>query len=128
MHVELPDEGTIQTDRVKLVRICQNLLGNAVRYTKQGEVRFSGSLSDDEFRITVGDTGIGIPEDALERVFEPYYRHSTAQQAEPLGTGLGLANVKRFCELLHATVTVESTLGVGTTFTVVVPRNTRGSV
>jgi protein-histidine pros-kinase len=127
LHVELPEEGTIRTDRVKLVRICQNLLGNAVRYTKQGEVRFGGSLSDHELRITVGDTGIGIPEDALERVFEPYYRDSTAQQVEPLGTGLGLANVKRFCELLHATVSVESTLGVGTTFTVVVPRQARSS-
>jgi PAS domain S-box-containing protein len=128
LHVALPEEGTIHTDRVKLLRICQNLLGNAVRYTKQGEVRFSGSLSNHELRITVGDTGIGIPADALEHVFEPYYRHSMAQQVEPLGTGLGLANVKRFCELLHATVAVESTLGVGTTFTVVIPRDPRGSV
>jgi PAS domain S-box-containing protein len=128
LRVTLPEQGMIHSNRVKLLRICQNLLANAVRYTKEGEVRFGGSLSDHEFRITVGDTGIGIPEDALERVFEPYYRHSMAQQLEPLGTGLGLANVKRFCELLHATVTVESALGVGTTFTVVIPRNARSSV
>jgi len=125
LTVDLPQPGVIETDWVKLVRICQNLLGNAVRYTKQGEIRLAGCLTDEEFSITVRDSGIGIPPDALERIFDPYYRHPTAQRAEPLGTGLGLATVKRFCDLLDAKVLVDSNVGVGTTFTVVVPRHRR---
>jgi PAS domain S-box-containing protein len=122
LNVELPAEGTIQTDRVKLLRIVQNLLGNAVRYTAEGEVSLSASLTDDELRIRVMDTGIGIPGDCLEAVFEPYYRHASAKEAEPLGTGIGLTIVKRLCALLGATVTIDSTVAVGTTFTITLPR------
>ena len=121
--VELPSEGQITTDPVKVTRILDNLLSNAVRYTPCGTVRLRGLLAPAKLRITVQDTGIGITAEDLGRVFDHYYRAPTAKSLEPLGTGLGLATVKRLCDLLGGTAKIASTPGAGTTCTVSLPRS-----
>jgi len=122
-RVHLPPEGRITTDPVKVTRILDNLLSNAVRYTPHGTIHLRGDLAPTKLRVTVQDTGIGIPPEDLGRVFEHYYRAPTAQQIEPLGTGLGLATVKRLCDLLGGSARIASTPGLGTTCTVMLPRH-----
>lgn len=124
-NVELPAEGAITTDPSKMTRILDNLLSNAVRYTTKGKVLLQGQLASTKFSVSVRDTGIGIPADDLGRVFEPHYRAPTAREIAPLGTGLGLFTVKRFCDLLGGTTQIESTPGVGTVCTVMLPRHLR---
>jgi signal transduction histidine kinase len=121
-RVDLPTEGSITTDPVKVTRILDNLLNNAVRYTPSGRVHLQGQLLSNKVSVSVRDTGIGIPADELRRVFEPHYRAPTARAVAPLGTGLGLYTVKRFCDLLGGTTSIESTPGMGTTCTVMLPR------
>lgn len=121
LEVDLPQDRRVATDPVRLSRIVQNLIANAVRYTLRGGIRVRAWLTEAELHVRVEDTGIGIPPEALPRLFEKYYRHPQAQEVERLGTGLGLATVKRFCDSLSGRVTVESTPGVGSTFEVVVP-------
>jgi two-component system, chemotaxis family, CheB/CheR fusion protein len=123
LHVDLPAEGSITTDPIKVIRILDNLLSNAVRYTPSGNVHLHGELERTRLAVRVRDTGIGIPAEDLPRVFEPHYRAPTARQVAPLGTGLGLFTVKRFCDLLGGTTHIESTPGMGTTCTVVLPRH-----
>jgi two-component system CheB/CheR fusion protein len=123
LRVDLPAEGSITTDSIKVTRILDNLLSNAVRYTPSGNVHLQGQLLSNKISVSVRDTGIGIPADELRRVFEPHYRAPTAREVAPLGTGLGLFTVKRFCDLLGGTTRIESTAGVGTTCTVVLPRH-----
>jgi PAS domain S-box-containing protein len=122
LHCDLPAEGTVVTDPAKVTRILQNLLSNAVRYTRQGHVYVRGDLTPTALRLLVRDTGVGIPPADLDRVFEEFYRSPEAKEMEKLGTGLGLATVRRLARLLGGDVRVESTVGAGTTFEVVLPR------
>jgi signal transduction histidine kinase len=104
-------------------RLLGNLLENAVTYTPAGG-EVSVALRGDASGITlvVSDTGIGIPSEAMPRIFEEFYRGPNAKAMGREGTGLGLSLVKRIVELYHGQVRVESTLGKGTTFTVTLPR------
>lgn len=105
-----------------LDRIMVNLVGNAVKYTPAGgQVTVGLCQTADEVLVTVADTGIGIPPEALPNLFQEFYRAPNARAANITGTGLGLAIVKRLVELYHGRITVESELGRGTTFTVVFP-------
>lgn len=120
--VDLPEDVAVHTDRVTLMRIVQNLLSNAIRYTRHGEIHLQGDLAPTELRIVVRDTGIGIAADQLENIFEDFCRLEEAKAIEPLGSGLGLSTVKRLCQRLNGSIRVESELGVGSTFTVIIPR------
>lgn len=122
LRTELPEECVVISDRTALSRILQNLLNNAVRYTPQGRVLLRCEVTPSELVFTVRDTGIGIPARDLPRIFDEHYRHSHAREVEPLGTGLGLFTVKRLCEALGGTISVESQPGRGSTFTAVIPR------
>ncbi|MGC8779380.1 MAG: sensor histidine kinase [Anaerolineae bacterium] len=105
-----------------LDRIMVNLVGNAVKYTPAGgQVTVGLCQTGDEVFVTVADTGIGIPPEALPNLFQEFYRAPNARAANIAGTGLGLAIVKRLVELYHGTITVESEVGRGTTFTVIFP-------
>jgi signal transduction histidine kinase len=127
MRVSLPASTSVMTDPMLLGRIVQNLLVNAVRYTKEGEIELCAVVTAGELRISVRDTGIGIPAESLPRIFDDYYRDPEARQVAPLGTGLGLFTVRRFCNLLGGSVSVRSTQGIGTTFEVAVPVVTSGA-
>ncbi|MDX1645305.1 MAG: ATP-binding protein, partial [Thermoanaerobaculia bacterium] len=110
-------------DHDALEQLVLNLLDNAVKYNRDGgEVRVTLRSSDDEIRLEVTDTGIGIPPESVPRVFERFYRVDKGRAREEGGTGLGLALVKHAAKLHGGTVELDSRLGSGSTFRVVLPR------
>jgi signal transduction histidine kinase len=111
------DIPAIDTDREKLRQIVLNLLDNAVKFTDQGEIKISAARHNGALKLAVSDTGIGISEEDLPRVFEDFYRGRSAVR----GSGLGLAIVKRFVILLGGEIVVDSVLGKGSVFTVTLP-------
>ena len=114
---ELP---LLQTDPGKVKVVVKNLIGNAVKFTKAGSITVAAHNHDGGVEISVTDTGVGISQEALELIFEPFHQVDNSGQLG--GTGLGLHIVKRLLELLGGTVTVESEVGRGSTFRVWVPR------
>jgi signal transduction histidine kinase len=111
----------LNTDREKLRQILLNLLDNAVKFTEQGEIRISASQQNGSLRLVVSDTGIGIPEQELNTIFEEFQRGDSFSTRNYRGTGLGLAIVKQFVNLLGGEVAVESEVGKGSVFTVRLP-------
>ncbi|MEX0756562.1 MAG: ATP-binding protein, partial [Acidimicrobiia bacterium] len=100
----------------------RNLISNAIRYSSAGDRVLVGlAVEDESVRLYVQDTGTGIPKRSLNRVFERFYRVDVARSRETGGTGLGLAIVKHVTEAHGGTVSVESELGVGSTFHLVFP-------
>jgi signal transduction histidine kinase len=116
------DEIVVVATEDGLDRILVNLVGNAVKYTPGGgQVTVGLCQTGDEVFVTVADTGIGIPAEALPHLFDEFYRAPNARAANIVGTGLGLAIAKQLVELYHGTINVESVVGAGTTFTVILP-------
>gem|GEM_PF-64629 len=103
-------------------KVVLNLLSNAVKYTYEGEIRVGLRWQDDKAVLTVQDTGVGIPEEELPRVFERFYRVRVTQGRSHEGTGIGLALVQELVKLHGGSISVESKLGEGTTFTLRLPR------
>ncbi|QGY38938.1 hypothetical protein GM415_01890 [Pseudodesulfovibrio cashew] len=104
--------------------ICLNLVGNAIKYTKKGSISLHCGFRDatrPELILKVRDTGVGIPENKLELVFEPYEQAPLSEWEKREGLGLGLSVVKELVTRLDGTVSVESQVDVGSTFTVVLP-------
>jgi signal transduction histidine kinase len=120
------DEGVehtvLESDAGKLRQILLNLLSNAIKFTDDGGVRLVASEAGDwvEFRVT--DTGGGIPEEHLERIFEPFWQAEQSRTRRAEGTGLGLSVARRLTHLLGGDLLVSSRPGHGSTFTVRVPR------
>lgn len=114
---------SFNTDQNKLAQILRNLISNAIKFTENGEIRVSALVNDDD-TVTIGvrDTGVGIPPDKLHAVFEEFTQVDHPLQALHKGTGLGLTISSRLAHALGGTLTVESTLGVGSLFTLTVPR------
>jgi two-component system phosphate regulon sensor histidine kinase PhoR len=110
-------------DRLQIEQALVNLLDNAVKFNRpSGEVLVEITRpADGKVRISIADTGIGIPYDDLPRIFERFYRVDKARSREVGGTGLGLSIVKHIVERLNGTVSVESQLGKGSTFTLLIP-------
>lgn len=107
-----------------LEEMIYNLLDNAVKYNKQGgradvDVRSNG----DDIVVTVSDTGIGVPADSIDRIFERFYRADKSHSRKIGGTGLGLSIVKHGVSLHGGSITVKSSEGSGTTFTMALPKN-----
>ncbi len=115
------DLPTLTTDRLKLKQILINLLSNAVKYTEQGQVTVSARPLGDGVEVTVRDTGIGIAEEDLERIFEPYVKLHEGGWFGSVSTGLGLAIVRRLTDMLGGTLSVESRVGAGSVFTLALP-------
>ena len=109
-------------DRLRLRQVLVNLLGNAIKFTEQGGVKVRVSWRSQEkarsgtLIIDVEDTGIGIPADKLEEVFQPFVQADSSQTAEKEGTGIGLTIVKRIMDLMGGRLTVKSVVGKGTVF------------
>ncbi|MCX6550062.1 MAG: GAF domain-containing sensor histidine kinase, partial [Acidobacteria bacterium] len=122
LAVHQPDAALpVWCDPGDIERILVNLIGNAVKYTKQGGVTITLAHEADLVRMDVADTGIGIPKDALPHLFREFYRASNAKAIEETGTGLGLSIVKLLLERYGGKVSVQSPEGEGTTFTVTIP-------
>jgi PAS domain S-box-containing protein len=113
---------TAFTDAELLRRLLANLVSNAIRYTLTGEVRVSCRARGRRLEIEVRDTGIGIPPDQLERVFEEFYQVDRGAQ-RPEGLGLGLSIVRRLANLLRCEVRLDSMVGSGTIFLISVDRS-----
>ena len=111
----------LNTDREKLREVIINLLGNAVKFTDLGEIKISAYQENGDFRLAVADTGIGIDQADMNRIFEEFDRGKLTSAAGYRGTGLGLAIVKRLVNLLGGSIAVESVAGKGSTFTVTLP-------
>ena len=114
------DVGEAETDEGRVRQIVMNLLGNAIKFTDQGEVAVRVRRETDDIVIAVSDTGAGIPQDALDTVFEEF-QQVKGSDAERRGTGLGLPTCKGFAELLGGSIRVESEVGKGSTFTIRIP-------
>lgn len=127
VRVDAPAELVVHGDRRQLVSAVVNLLDNAVKYSHEdSEVVVAAAGSDDgTVRITVADSGVGVPRRDLDRIFERFYRVDRARSRRTGGTGLGLAIVRHVASNHHGEVLVESTEGIGATFTLVLPPTTR---
>ncbi|MGJ8609606.1 MAG: ATP-binding protein [Octadecabacter sp.] len=116
-----PAQHWINGDSERLQHILMNLIGNAVKFTKNGRVSITTSWQDDQLRFIIEDTGIGIAPDLLDRIFDDFTTGDTSYDRDVSGTGLGLGIVRRFVEALDGHVSVESTQKDGSTFLVEVP-------
>lgn len=108
-------------DENRLQQILYNLIGNAIKFTQRGMVAVSAEATGEELTITVTDTGIGIPKDKLERIFEVFEQADGSTAREYGGTGLGLAVTKKLVELHGGKIWVESVLGEGSRFSCTLP-------
>jgi signal transduction histidine kinase/DNA-binding response OmpR family regulator len=113
----------ILSDEHKVSQILRNFISNALKYTERGEVRVRAAISRgrDAVMFSVADTGIGIPAQDLARVFDEFVQIENPLQRRTKGTGLGLPLSRRLAELLGGSVAVESTLGLGSTFSLTIP-------
>ncbi len=115
----------IHNDHLKIEQILRNLVGNAIKFTKDGEIRvtFSGRQQggDKMLVIDVSDTGIGIPETLQEEIFSAFHQGSSGTSRQYGGTGLGLTITRELVTLIGGTITMESLPEEGTTFTVCIP-------
>jgi signal transduction histidine kinase/HAMP domain-containing protein len=117
------DLPVILSDRMRLRQVLTNLVNNAIKFTEQGTVYIAARTRDEGeiFEIRVADTGPGIPEDRLERIFEKFHQIDSATTRNFSGAGLGLYIVKTFVDLLDGNISVESKIGAGSVFTVRLP-------
>lgn len=111
----------ITSDRTKVKEILINILSNAFKYSEKGTVTLSIHQENDGYRISVTDQGIGIAAENLKNIFDEFRQIDGTYTRKVGGTGLGLAITKRFVEMLNGTITVNSVLGEGSTFTVYLP-------
>lgn len=118
LELEIPDhDSTIRSDRNRLIQVLANLVDNAIKFTPNGTITIGYRVHGDWIELYVRDTGIGIPEDKLEKVFERFVKVDSFAQ----GTGLGLSICKTILERLGGNITVASRLGEGATFTCRIP-------
>jgi signal transduction histidine kinase/CheY-like chemotaxis protein len=113
----------LETDEAKVSQILRNFISNALKFTERGEVRVRAHLTDDRAAVvfSVSDTGVGIPPEDQERIFEEFSQLEHPLQKRVKGTGLGLPLTRKLAELLGGTVAVSSTPGLGSTFSATIP-------
>ncbi|HTE40815.1 MAG TPA: ATP-binding protein, partial [Steroidobacteraceae bacterium] len=119
LEVELT-RATLQTDRVLLRQLLENILGNAVKYTDAGSIKLRCLIKDDELLLEVADSGIGIPEDKIARIFDEYYQVDIHGERRA-GVGLGLAIVREVARVLGFSIKITSQVGRGTQVQIRVP-------
>ena len=118
-HVASDLNGKYISDPLRLRQIVNNLVSNAVKFTQKGEITLTATYDSSKLTIAIADTGKGMAAEDRERIFQEFTRLSGAQGEE--GFGLGLSIVKKLVTLLEGKISVESTLGEGSCFTVVLP-------
>ncbi|MGB1276559.1 MAG: ATP-binding protein, partial [Nannocystaceae bacterium] len=121
-----PEIGLVQSDPTRLRQVVMNLMGNAAKFTHHGVIRAScrRTMDADGFawvEVAISDTGIGIPRDRLHTIFDAFVQVDNSTTREYGGTGLGLAICHKLCGMLGGGISVASTLGQGSTFTVRIP-------
>jgi two-component system, sensor histidine kinase and response regulator len=119
MQDTIPDDLTGDAERIR--QVLNNLVGNAIKFTEEGQVLIRGSLveesrSDVRIRFEIRDTGIGVPADVVKHLFEPFYQADGSTTRRYGGAGLGLALSKKLVEMMNGEIGVESEAGRGSTF------------
>jgi signal transduction histidine kinase len=118
-----PPDLTFAADEDKVRQILINLLGNALKFTPEGgTISVAAAHNENEVAIHVRDTGIGVPGEHLERIFEPFMQSKRALNTSDQGVGLGLAISRQLARAMRGDLTVQSTVGKGSTFTLTLPR------
>jgi CheY-like chemotaxis protein/anti-sigma regulatory factor (Ser/Thr protein kinase) len=115
-------ENFVYTDPVLLEQVIRNLLSNAIRYTKQGEINIHCTQNNNNLQLHIRDTGIGIPQADKEQIFNEFYQLNNPERDRNKGLGLGLAIVKRISQRLNYQLSFTTKLGKGTEFIVVLPK------
>ena len=122
LAVMCPDDIYLETDRKRLYQVVLNVVSNGLKYTEQGAVKVMVSISNEMLIIAVEDTGIGINEAGLEKLFKPFERIESHLRIKTLGTGLGLYLTRKILvQLLGGEISVRSKIGQGSIFTIRVP-------
>lgn len=122
--VIVPTDLTVYADYHRWYQLVLNLYVNAVQYTDEGgHIEWLVEQTDEEIILQIKDSGIGIPQEQLHRIFERFYRVDQARSRQSGGTGLGLSIVKHIVEVHEGEIDIDSTLGEGTEITVRLPRN-----
>jgi signal transduction histidine kinase/DNA-binding response OmpR family regulator len=116
-----PNLPPVRSDQDKVKQILLNLLANAVKFTHAGQITVRARCQEDVLAVDVADTGIGIPEEDLERVFGEFHQADTGTTRQYGGTGLGLPISRHLARLLGGELTATSTVGAGSTFTLTIP-------
>ena len=123
LKVQLMDGSTtfLFSDFEKLKQILSNLVSNAFKYTLSGSITLGYIVNQNDITLSVGDTGIGIPADESEKIFDRFYRGTNINRAKISGTGLGLSIVKELIDLIGGTIWVESEINKGSIFFITLP-------
>lgn len=126
LALHLPDEDVVlMLDEARIGRVIENVLSNAIKYTPSGgSVDVTLTQTNEHAMLKIEDTGLGIPNEVLPTIFEPFERVKTTEHLAQEGTGLGLSIVKMLVEQHGGTIEVESALGEGSCFTIILPRIT----
>ncbi|MCM8829530.1 MAG: ATP-binding protein [Candidatus Omnitrophica bacterium] len=121
LKIDIDDGLVISGDRLRIEEMFINLIDNAVRYTDKGGITIKGLREKDRVIISIKDTGIGIPERSIPRIFERFYVVDRSRSKETGGTGLGLSIVKHIIMLHKGTIDVKSHIGTGTEVLITLP-------
>ncbi|MCK5083158.1 MAG: ATP-binding protein, partial [Candidatus Omnitrophica bacterium] len=117
------DLSKVKIDEASIAQVLLNLIDNGIKYSQEkGSVTISSQEKDSFICINISDTGIGIPEEDIERIFERFYRVDKARSRQLGSTGLGLAIVKHIIQAHGGEVSVQSQLGKGSTFSFTLPK------
>jgi signal transduction histidine kinase len=109
-------DAVVHTDPMLLETVLRNLLSNAIKYTTSGQISIETNVSDEGVTIEVRDTGVGIPQQHQDKIFDEFWRAPGGGASEKISMGLGLSIVYRICQLLGTEITVESVTGEGSSF------------
>ena len=126
IRVDVPnDMPLLEADRDKIKQVLLNLLSNAIKYNRpNGSIIITGNYTDAELSMSIQDTGMGIPEESIPHLFEKFFR-VREHEGQATGTGLGLSICKQIVQGHNGRIEVKSKMGVGTSFTVFLPRTAR---
>jgi signal transduction histidine kinase len=126
IRVDIPEDMPLmEADRDKIKQVLLNLLSNAIKYNRpNGSVIITGTFDSSDIAMTIQDTGVGIPDESLPHLFEKFYR-VREHEGKTGGTGLGLSISKQIIQGHNGRIEVRSKMGVGTSFTIYIPRSTR---
>lgn len=123
VKVNFEKDFQISTDPEKFQIIISNLVSNALKYCNEtGEIILNASENEDQLAFQISNTGIGIPEDEIDKVFNPFFRSHSSDITAIKGVGLGLSIVKKLCDLLQIDVQIESTINEKTTLKLIINR------
>ncbi len=112
---------TILLDKDKLYQILSNLFNNAIKFTKQGEIEFAISIKNDNLVLSIRDTGIGIIEEYIDKIFDRFWQYEAFSRTSFGGTGLGLSISKEIANIIDVEIEVNSLYGSGSTFSIIIP-------